>query len=91
MAPNAAPKPTAIMSVVTSVVRRSSGLKISPMLGRLSRPAARFAAQAYYHIGDTELDDHVASGAGFRFLKADVAAHRDWAPALLPELLIEGS
>jgi len=58
---------------------------------RLADVKARFAAQTYYHIGDTELDDHVASGAGFRFLKADVAAHRDWAPALLPELLIEGS
>ena len=58
---------------------------------RLADVKARFTAQAYYHIGDTDLDDHVASGAGFRFLKADAAAHRDWAPALLPALSIEGS
>ena len=58
---------------------------------RLADVKARFAAQAYYHIGDTEVDHHAASGAGFRFLKADAAAHADWAPLLLPALLIEGS
>ena len=58
---------------------------------RLADVKERFAAQAYYHIGDTEVDHHAASGAGFRFLKADAAAHADWAPLLLPALLIEGS
>ena len=58
---------------------------------RLADVKARFVAQAYYHIGDTEVDNHAASGAGFRFLKADAAAHADWAPVLLPALLIEGS
>ena len=49
---------------------------------RLSDVKARFVAQTYYHIGDTELDDHVASTAGFRFLRADAVAHRAWAPEL---------
>ncbi len=43
---------------------------------------ARFAAEAYYHIGDRELDDVVATGAGFRFLRADATAHRLWGPEL---------
>ena len=58
---------------------------------RLADVKARFAAQAYYHIGDTDVDHHAASGAGFRFLRADAVAHADWAPLLLPALLIEGS
>jgi len=58
---------------------------------RLADVKARFAAQAYYHIGDTDVDHHAASGAGFRFLRADAVAHAEWAPLLLPALLIEGS
>ena len=61
---------------------------------RLADVKARFAAQAYYHIGDTEVDDHVASTAGFRFLRADAAAHRAWAPELFapsPYTSLEGS
>ncbi len=49
---------------------------------RLAEVRALFPAQAYYHIGDTELDDLVASGAGFRFLRADATAHRSWGPEL---------
>ena len=32
-----------------------------------------FQAEAYYHIGDTDMDSFFAERAGFRFLKADVA------------------
>ena len=49
---------------------------------RLADVKTLFSAQAYYHIGDTDLDDIVASGAGFRFLRADATAHRLWGPAL---------
>jgi hypothetical protein len=49
---------------------------------RLADVRERFAAQAYYHIGDTDLDDHVATGAGFRFLRADRAGHDSWGPEL---------
>lgn len=41
-----------------------------------------FRARTYYHIGDTETDHAVAADAGFRFLRADAAAHRSWGPEL---------
>ena len=43
---------------------------------RLADVRARFAAGLYYHIGDTDVDEFFATGAGFRFLRADAAAHR---------------
>jgi hypothetical protein len=49
---------------------------------RLTDVKARFAAAAYYHIGDTDNDDFFATAAGFRFLRAEAAAHRAWGPAL---------
>jgi hypothetical protein len=49
---------------------------------RLVDVKALFQAHAYYHIGDTETDHTVATGAGFRFLRADAAAHRSWGPEL---------
>jgi hypothetical protein len=49
---------------------------------RLADVRARFAAAAYYHIGDTEVDERFAREAGFRFLRADVDAHRAWGPEL---------
>ena len=42
---------------------------------RLGELKARFAAAAYYHIGDAEADARYASVAGFTFLKADAAGH----------------
>ncbi len=50
---------------------------------RLAEVKALFAAETYYHIGDTELDDVVARGAGFRFLRAEASAHQDWWPQLV--------
>ena len=45
---------------------------------RLEDVKARFAAAAYYHIGDTDTDERFALAAGFRFLKADSDAHPPW-------------
>lgn len=53
---------------------------------RLGDLKIRFAAAAYYHVGDTDTDAHVAGLAGFVFLSADGAAHRTWGPQLLPPL-----
>lgn len=50
---------------------------------RLAEIRTRFPAGAYYHIGDTEVDERYASGAGFEFLRADAAAHASWGPRLL--------
>jgi hypothetical protein len=49
---------------------------------RLAELKARFAAARYYHVGDTELDEDVATAAGFRFLRADAAT---WRAELFPE------
>lgn len=49
---------------------------------RLGDVKASFRADAYYHIGDTDVDDHFATRAGFRFLLADRAAHASWGPVL---------
>src|SRR5439155_34872 len=42
----------------------------------------RFAAAAYYHIGDSDTDARYASAAGFRFLEADPVAHAAWVAEL---------
>jgi hypothetical protein len=52
---------------------------------RLSDLKYRFAATGYYHVGDTDIDEHFATLAGFQFLRADAAAHRAWAPELFPD------
>ena len=49
---------------------------------RLFELKVRFAATAYYHVGDADADALYANDAGFRFLKADAAAHAAWAPEL---------
>jgi hypothetical protein len=49
---------------------------------RLEDVKARFAATAYYHIGDTDTDERFALAAGFCFLKAEPDAHRAWSTEL---------
>jgi hypothetical protein len=49
---------------------------------RLGELKTRFEAAAYYHIGDTDIDEHYALIAGFRFLRADAVTHRAWGPEL---------
>lgn len=52
---------------------------------RLADLKAQFPAAAYYHVGDTDIDARFASDAGFRFLRADAAAHRAWGPELFSD------
>jgi hypothetical protein len=65
------------------------GLQIAPdftvLKHRLADVKELFEAAAYYHIGDTDTDEFYATGAGFRFLKADVDAHRLWGQELFAE------
>lgn len=49
---------------------------------RLAEVKASFTAAAYYHIGDTDVDEHFAGLAGFRFLRADAVSFRSWGPEL---------
>lgn len=51
---------------------------------RLAEVRAAFTAAAYYHVGDTDIDEHFAHLAGFRFLRADAASLRAWGPELFP-------
>jgi len=61
------------------------GADFTVLKHRLADVKALFQAAAYYHIGDTDTDDFFATGAGFRFLRADAAAHRSWGPELFAE------
>jgi hypothetical protein len=62
-------------------------LQLSPdftvLKHRLAEVKAAFTAVAYYHIGDTDVDEHFAGVAGFRFLRADAVSFRAWGPGLL--------
>jgi hypothetical protein len=49
---------------------------------RLAEVRAAFTAVAYYHIGDTDVDEHFAGLAGFRFLRADAISFQAWGPEL---------
>ncbi len=45
---------------------------------RLADVKAQFEAHTYVHIGDTDIDDHFATVAGFHFIRADTTAHDSW-------------
>jgi hypothetical protein len=45
---------------------------------QLAEVRARFEAEVYYHIGDTDMDRFFADQAGFRFIHADMAASQVW-------------
>jgi hypothetical protein len=49
---------------------------------RLDEVRTRFTAREYYHIGDTDVDEHYAVRAGFEFLRVGAAAHGTWIPRL---------
>ena len=54
---------------------------------RLADLKARFdAAGGYYHVGDTDIDEHFAALAGFRFLRAGPEGHRAWSAELIGEV-----
>ena len=45
---------------------------------QLADVKARFEAQTYYHVGDTELDQQFALAAGFVFLWMDSGHSEPW-------------
>ena len=49
---------------------------------RLDDVRSQFPDHAYYHIGDTDVDEHYAMRAGFEFLRVGAAAHDTWVPRL---------
>ena len=59
------------------------GVDFTVLKHRLADVKALYpVATTYYHIGDTDTDHVVAVDAGFRFLRADAAAHEAWGPQL---------
>ena len=51
---------------------------------QLADVKARFQAEVYYHIGDTDMDHFLADRAGFRFVRADAALRQAWGPEVFP-------
>ena len=49
---------------------------------QLADVKAQFQTEAYYHIGDTDMDYFFATRAGFRFLKADTTTCQPWGPEI---------
>ena len=49
---------------------------------QLADVKAQFQAEAYYHIGDTDMDGFFADRAGFRFIRVDAAVCQTWGPEL---------
>jgi hypothetical protein len=52
---------------------------------RLAEVKARFQADVYYHVGDTDMDHFYAQQAGFRFVKADASGRQVLGAAVLTE------
>src|SRR5215475_15616945 len=50
---------------------------------RLADVKSEFSAEAYLHIGDSDLDHFFAGEAGFHFFRADAAMLEAWGPAPL--------
>ena len=44
---------------------------------------ARFDAETYTHIGDTDVDEFFADKAGFRFIRVDTIEWREWSDDIL--------
>ena len=44
---------------------------------------ARFDAESYTHIGDTDVDEFFAGQAGFRFIRVDTGEWREWSKDIL--------
>ena len=49
---------------------------------QLADVKAQFQAEAYYHIGDTDMDRFLPTRAGFRFVRADAATCQPWGPEI---------
>jgi hypothetical protein len=47
---------------------------------QLAEVKVQFQAEAYYHIGDTDMDRFLAERAGFRCVRADAAVCQAWGP-----------
>ena len=49
----------------------------------LDEVKARFDAETYTHIGDTDVDEFFAGKAGFEFIRVDTIEWQDWTEDIL--------
>ena len=52
---------------------------------RLHEIKSQFPAETYTHIGDTDVDEHFAGKAGFRFIRVDSPDHSAWRDQILAQ------
>ena len=52
---------------------------------RLHEVKSQFPADAYIHVGDTDVDEHFAGIAGFRFIRVDTGDYRAWRDRILQQ------
>lgn len=50
---------------------------------RLHEVKSQFHADTYTHVGDTDVDEHFAGIAGFRFIRVDTGDYRAWRDDIL--------
>jgi hypothetical protein len=51
---------------------------------QLAEVKAQFRAEAYDHIGDTDMDRFLADRTGSRFGRADATVCQAWGPEVFP-------
>ena len=62
------------------------GVDFTALKHRLDGVKSRFAADEYYHVGDTDMDRHYAGLAGFEFIPVEqVSPDEGWLPHLESE------
>lgn len=52
---------------------------------RLHEVKSQFPADTYTHVGDTDVDEHFAGKAGFRFIRVDTRDYRAWRDQVLAQ------
>ena len=58
--------------------RQNIGVDFTALKDRLEDVKAKFQADEYYHIGDTDMDEFFAVKAGFQFIRVDSMAYHEW-------------
>ena len=61
-------------------VRHNIRVDFTVLKHQLADVKAQFQTEAYYHIGDTDMDRFYATKAGFRFMQADATFCQPWGP-----------
>ena len=63
--------------------RHGVSVDFTVLKNRLEDVKARFKADSFLHIGDTDMDEYFAGQAGFQFLLVDSMPFLDWSESVL--------